>query len=789
MNGKQNRSELQTPTTIGAGTKRLTFNERFNNKGGFGIIYKGSYKEDGHKEEKIVAVKEYLPEEYATRSEGTDVVVVPGKEEDFEEGLRRFRREAEILAACKHSNIVSFYDIFEANNTAYIVMEFVEGRDWAQYLRDEGNMQEAELKDILCPLLAALEVVHQKKFVHRDIKPSNIVLRSDDSPVLLDFGSAQPIGKNQKVLVTDHYSPPEQYEEWKDQERCTDIYALGAVCHEALTGDRPQSGNQRDPDKDLGIFTFNKEGESTKFCQAIDKALEIEPDARPQNVEEWRKMMGLSPSEPEREEVPDEETSPGPEQKEAAEKKIMEQPDPAPEQKEAANEVPPTKSLESVPPKPKPFDRLIVACLGGFLLCIIVATIGITAYWGDISKYWAEPPPSPPPGYVASAEKEKELKKFRAEVGKDVEPHPRGEHGGMLHLHITAKLKLPMLTKDLIDEGADVDKKDKAGWTALHYAAVANAAEVVEVLIDGRADFHAKDIGLGQTPLHYAAQFESVEAASALLKKGADVHKRDKGGLTPLHWVRDNAELVKTLLDNNADVHAKTWDGRTPLLLAAWRNASEAVRALLNGGADPNATDNDGNTPLHWVAQHNASEAVEALLNKGADPNATDNDGNTPLRLAVQSKASEAVRALLNGGADPNATDNDGNTLLHTAVQSKASEAVEALLNGGADPNATDKNGLTPLHRAAWYNASEAALVLIAKSADPNATDNDGNTPLHTAAERGFPEVVEKLLQSRFLGKLDIKAKNNDDKTALDLASSPRVKELLKPLFESSEMQ
>ena len=111
MNGEQHHLALQPSTTIGAGPKRLTFNDEFK-RGGFGIIYKGSYKEDGHKEEKIVAIKEYLPEEYATRSEGTDVVVVPGKEKDFKEGLEWFRREADILAKCEHRNIVSFYDIF-----------------------------------------------------------------------------------------------------------------------------------------------------------------------------------------------------------------------------------------------------------------------------------------------------------------------------------------------------------------------------------------------------------------------------------------------------------------------------------------------------------------------------------------------------------------------------------------------------------------------------------------------------------------------------------------------------
>ena len=768
------------------------------NRGGFSIIYEGSNRES----KTPVAIKEYLPDGLATRDAGGRYIqVVPKKERDFQEGLEDFLNEANILEQLSgHDNIVCFYKKIEMHNTAYIVMELVGGKDLSTHLKDEGGiLGENELKAILYPLLNALEAVHKAGYLHRDIKPGNIGLRREDrSPVLLDFGAAQKKGMNQKVMVTDPYSPPEQYAARK-QEPSTDIYALGAVCFQALMGILPEAGNQREHGHDTLHDTFYVEGVSEEFHKAIDKALKVEPSKRPQNVEKWKEMMEQSSSES--------------------------------GQKEATNEVPPTKSLGKPPVPPNPLklfdrlnkhlsklsDRLIV----GIIILCIVGIIGIT-YWDNID--WEEPPPSPPPplGYEALTKKEAELKKFRAEVGKDVEPHPRGEHGGRLHLHITANRKLPMLTKDLIDEGADVDKKNKAGWTALHYAAVANAAEVVEVLIDGGADFHAKDIALGQTPLHYAANWGSVEAARALLKKGADVLKRDESGLTPLHCVGDNAVLVKMLLDWKADVHAKAKNGLTPLHLAAWRNdseavralliggakvhatdndgntpllwaaqynASEAVRELLNGRADPNVTDNDGNTPLHWVAQHNASEAVEALLNEGAKIHVTDNEGNTPLRLAARHNASEAVKELLNRGAKVYATDNEGNTPLHTAAQSNASEAVRALLNGRANPNTTAKNGLTPLHWAAWHNASEAVRVLIAEGANVNATDNDGNTPLHTAAERGSPEVVEKLLRWRRLRKLDIKAKNNDDKTALDLASSPRVKELLKPLFESSEMQ
>ena len=209
MKGKHHCPELDSGTHLRMDKTALTFYEVLN-RGGFGIIYKGTYKRSDQRE-KIVAIKEYLPDNSATR-EGSDVVPVQHKEKDFNNGLKDFLYEAEILEKCEHANIVRFYEKFEAYGTAYIVMELVEGKDLSEYLKRRKCLSEKELKAILYPLLDALETVHDKGFLHRDIKPGNIVLRKEDesedkSPVLLDFGSAEEIGESQRVMVTDCYSP------------------------------------------------------------------------------------------------------------------------------------------------------------------------------------------------------------------------------------------------------------------------------------------------------------------------------------------------------------------------------------------------------------------------------------------------------------------------------------------------------------------------------------------------------------------------------------------------------
>ena len=745
---------------IGAGQKKLTFTQELK-RGGFGIIYKGHYKESDHKPEKIVAVKEYLPEECAIRCAGTaDVVAVTGKEADFDEGLNRFRREAEILAECKHPNIVSFYDIFEAYKTAYIVMEFVDGQELSERLRDKGKLQEAELKDILCPLLDALEVVHQKEFVHRDIKPSNIILRSDDSPVLLDFGSAQPIGENQKDLVTDYYSPPEQYGLGRDQGPWTDIYALGVVCYEALIGPFPDKGDERElNNKDIELY---EDEVSDKFLGAIDKALKIKPKERPQSVEDWRKKMMNQ-------------ASPESEQEGAAEKEMIEQSPPERGQKEAADEVPPTKCLE-VPPKPQ--FKLWTA-LEAVWRPLIFAFLFIGGTYGVYGVY---------------------------------------KHG----VYGAAGLNCPRVTRLLLYAGANVNATDGKGWTSLHVASWEGHSEVVRVLLEEEADVDATDDN-GRTPLHLAALEGHSEVVRVLLDSKADVDATDDSGWTPLRLAEreDHSEtervlrevkelkifrektqqdlkpkpdgsfkgephlhivarlnlltLTKRLLNEGADANATDDNGRTPLHLAVKENAAAAAEVLLEEEADINATDANDNTLLHLAVVENAVAVAEMLLREGANVDAKNKDDWTPLHLAVRENASAVVKMLLDWKADPNAKTNDGNTPLHLAARENAPAVVEMLLDWKADPNAKDKGDLTPLHYAAGLGYPAVVEMLLDWKVDPNAKDKQGWTPLHHAAMFSYPEVVPVLLERG----ADVDAKANDGKMPENMTDALSVHKLL----------
>ncbi|MGE3867843.1 MAG: protein kinase, partial [Hyphomonadaceae bacterium] len=195
-----------------------------------------------------------------------------------------------------HANLVSVHRIFEATGTAYRVMEFIEGDTLAQSFRNGVTFDAEALKKLALPLLDGLEAVHRAGYLHRDIKPSNIMLRPDGRPVLLDFGSARSaLSRGTRTvtsLVTPGYAPYEQYYGDGNQGPWTDIYALGAILHQIVSGQPPVEAPARlkndplPPARQVGAGRY-----PDALLAAIDWALRFDESERPQTVAEWRKGL------------------------------------------------------------------------------------------------------------------------------------------------------------------------------------------------------------------------------------------------------------------------------------------------------------------------------------------------------------------------------------------------------------------------------------------------------------------------------------------------------------------
>ncbi|MFN3622705.1 MAG: protein kinase domain-containing protein [Hyphomicrobium sp.] len=269
--------------------------ERVLGAGGFGVTYLA----DEIALARMVTIKEYFPSDIAARDGGIDAV--PRSQDcagDYRWGLDRFIEEAQTLAKFDHSNIVRVYRYFRANNTGYMVLHFEEGQSLKAWLKSLGRApRQKELDSILAPLLDALELIHKSDFLHRDIAPDNIIIRKAGDPVLIDFGSARgEIASHTKTvsaLVKPGYSPYEQYAETSRQQGpWTDIYALGGTLYHAITGKRPPDAPSRMvkdefvPAREAALSSYR-----TGFLKAIDKALALTVDARPQSIAAWRNEL------------------------------------------------------------------------------------------------------------------------------------------------------------------------------------------------------------------------------------------------------------------------------------------------------------------------------------------------------------------------------------------------------------------------------------------------------------------------------------------------------------------
>ena len=263
--------------------------------GGFGITYLA----EDHSLGRRVAIKELLPNDIATRLDGTTVIAKTQSEEgNLVWARERFVEEGRALAACEHPNVVHVYEMIEANGTAYMVTKYEEGRSMAEWLQNLGRPPtEAELRGVLEPLLSGLEKVHRTGFLHRDLKPENIYLTEDGRPLLLDFGSARQAltGRTAMLtsIVTIGYAPFEQYYEDGKQGPWSDIYALAAVMYRAIHGEKPPEATRRlKNDPCLNLSKTYAKNYSPQFLHALDRALAMEYADRPQSIAAWRAMLG-----------------------------------------------------------------------------------------------------------------------------------------------------------------------------------------------------------------------------------------------------------------------------------------------------------------------------------------------------------------------------------------------------------------------------------------------------------------------------------------------------------------
>ena len=252
-------------------------------QGGFGITYKGG--DLGLR--RYVAIKEFFPQGCARQ----DSTVQPSgtlSAADYAGVKAKFIEEARTLARFSDPGIVRVFGVFEENNTAYMVMEFLEGSTLSKRMAEQTVLDESEAVEIAEKVGGALKVVHQAGIIHRDLKPDNICLTKDGRVVLIDFGTARAFASGKTVkqttMLTPGYAPLEQYGQQARFGAYTDIYALAATLYHAVTGQVPPQATDRASGVDLKPPRELNPKLSRAFSDALVWAMQVKASERPQNV-------------------------------------------------------------------------------------------------------------------------------------------------------------------------------------------------------------------------------------------------------------------------------------------------------------------------------------------------------------------------------------------------------------------------------------------------------------------------------------------------------------------------
>ncbi|HKW82745.1 MAG TPA: serine/threonine-protein kinase [Burkholderiaceae bacterium] len=265
--------------------------------GGFGIVYLAR----DHWLDRDVAVKEFLPAHLAGRGDDLRVELrTDAGAAEFAQGLQSFIAEAKLLAHFSHPAIVKVHRYWEANGTGYMVMPYLRGPTLGQVRRSMSQAPTEEwLRSIMEPLMGALAMLHAESVYHRDISPDNVLVSENNgAPILLDFGAARSIGNGQShsptAILKPRFAPIEQYAEATHlrQGPWTDIYSLGALIAYLLVGTAPPQSTARAIDDEMKPLQGQRiDGVSRSFLSAIDWALGVRPQDRPQSIAELREAL------------------------------------------------------------------------------------------------------------------------------------------------------------------------------------------------------------------------------------------------------------------------------------------------------------------------------------------------------------------------------------------------------------------------------------------------------------------------------------------------------------------
>ncbi|WP_227268600.1 serine/threonine-protein kinase [Roseobacter weihaiensis] len=272
---------------------------RYLSSGGFGITYLARDSLN-----RTVVIKECFPEAFCSRVKKTVRARTQNYIDDFRSIVQLFIREAHALSKLDHPSVVGVHQVFEDNETAYMALDLIEGKDLLDIIEEDASQIGPEaVRALTLKLLDAIAHVHARDLLHRDISPDNILVEPSGHPVLIDFGAAREEASRKSrmlsamLVVKDGYSPQEFYVAGSQQHPCSDLYALAATLTHLISGTAPPNSQARlaalasnQPDLYAPLLGRFPQYDGA-FLSAIDRCMNIVPAERLQSAEDWALMI------------------------------------------------------------------------------------------------------------------------------------------------------------------------------------------------------------------------------------------------------------------------------------------------------------------------------------------------------------------------------------------------------------------------------------------------------------------------------------------------------------------
>ena len=524
--------------------------------------------------------------------------------------LKELRTELAKAQSFTHQNLLNYKFFADTGAVKYIVMELIDGVDLEVYrLQKGGKLSETEAKPIIDQILSGLDYFHDKGLVHLDLKPQNIMISKSGEVKITDYGISTSIKEQIEANAKDGemmagtlcFMAPEQLN-GSFCDRRTDIYALGLIIYQLLTGELPFELKSKE-----AIIAWHLDAKhicpktgSTAFDKVIAKAISYDPKQRFTTCAEIAELSARRTS------------TQSQNLSDTAQKVI--------------------RFIESGGNVNRGIDEKGWTWLHRAADENEVEAIGLLIEAG--ANVNARENHGLTPLHYAAFRNAVEAIESLVKAGADIKA--REKEGGCTPLHSAARNNAVEAIESLVKAGADIKARDTGGWTPLYDAVSNNAVEAIFSLVNLGANVNERD-GNGDTPLYVALCNFSLKSIAALINIGADVNMRGTKGDTPLLFI------VTWMLDENNDEFiedALVYNDMSVIVAGT-------VSDLIAAGADVNARTPEGDTALHWAAylegvqyvysrgtQYIDESIVVALIQGGADVNAKNKNGATPLDVA-----------------------------------------------------------------------------------------------------------------------------------------------------------